>query len=858
MLPEPDSPPEPTKREWVGFWSMIVQQTQNAFNDKAAQFTLVPLAGAIGFLVPVWPGVGVGLETFAGILIALPFILFAPIMGWLSDRFSKRDVMLGAAVMQLLILGGMFLALHLRSMGLALGAFFALAVQSAFFSPAKIGINKELVGSKHLGFASAIQQAMAMLAMLVGQIIAGVVFDHRWKEAGGGEDAAWQAASGPMLLLTLSAIPAILLAWIVPRTPSQRAEPFTGSVAIRHFVHLRDLWGRLELRRASFGVAFFWGFAAFINLWSIKVAKQLTEGGEGFGTLQSWFMAAAGLGMVAGFAVSSFLLRRRTELGWVPLAGMAMTLTALGLTLVDPTGSLAIIKEGGHPLRAALHPESGPFLWLVALLAFFGAIFLAPLNAWMQDIYPPDKRGELQSAVNLQDCLAGILAFGVIEVLFVLLRKTTNLGELAIFRIELALLGAGCGAMTWYIVRLMPGDLVRVIALAVLGVFYRIRPIQPENLPATGGVLLLPNHVTWADAFFITAASPRPVRFVMDAVYMKKPAIRWFCKLFHTVPLALGKPREAMRTAAEALAQGDVVCFFPEGQLTRTGTLRELKRGFELIARQGGAPVVPLWMDGAWGSVFSFERNRYFTKLPHRFPYGIQVAFGHPITPAEARMPRIRQGLLDAATASLEARLARWQRQPHPEARANGHQIGLVNALLRRARIARLDRDPEADALAGIDAFASMHRSRISRHSAVNDHQELQWFGGDALREALADHPRPGAKHQFFDFGSRALEPLDIEGWIHLPCLAIDGVVVAMSMPESKRPHAGSNPQPGSKPGSLGILLPGFSVREKDGDLHLGGPSLPAKGLILPGHTLDEEGFLHPPARMPEERPAGR
>ena len=92
----------------------------------------------------------------------------------------------------------------------------------------------------------------------------------------------------------------------------------------------RPLGATCRLRRASFGVAFFWGFAAFINLWSVKLAKALTDGQEGFGTLSSWFMAAASLGMAAGFGVASFLLRKRIELGWVPLAGVAMTLTALG------------------------------------------------------------------------------------------------------------------------------------------------------------------------------------------------------------------------------------------------------------------------------------------------------------------------------------------------------------------------------------------------------------------------------------------------------------------------------------------------------------------------------------------------
>ena len=162
---------EPTRRQWVGYWSMIVQQTQNAFNDKVAQFILIPLGGAVGMAV----------ESWAGVLIALPFVVFAPIAGWMSDRYSKRDVMLGAAVLQLAVLAWICGAVILKNLPLALCGFFALAVQAAFFGPAKMGINKELVGSRYLGFATGFQQMTSMLALLIGQIVAGwTIVITRW------------------------------------------------------------------------------------------------------------------------------------------------------------------------------------------------------------------------------------------------------------------------------------------------------------------------------------------------------------------------------------------------------------------------------------------------------------------------------------------------------------------------------------------------------------------------------------------------------------------------------------------------------------------------------------------------------
>ena len=102
---------------------------------------------------------------------------------------------------------------------------------------------------------------------------------------------------------------------------------------------------------------------------------------------------------------------------------------------------------------------------------------------------------------------------------------------------------------------------------------YRIQVVNPERMPAKGGVLLLPNHVTYADAFFISAACPRPVRFVMDEAFMAKRAIRVFTGIFDTMTIRRDQPLEAIRKIIQALKKGDVVCLFPEGQLTRTGTL---------------------------------------------------------------------------------------------------------------------------------------------------------------------------------------------------------------------------------------------------------------------------------------------
>lgn len=822
---------EPTKRQWVGYWSMIAQQTQNAFNDKMAQFILIPLGGAVGFAV----------ESAAGIMIALPFVLFAPLAGWLSDRFSKRDVMVGAAIGQTVILAWICASVWMGNMPMALCGFFGLAVQSAFFGPAKMGINKELVGSRHLGFATNIQQMATILAILVGQIVAGWWFDKRYVSLGGVQEKAYDAALLPLVILLVTALPAVILAWIIPRVPAQGGAKFTRRLAFSHFTHLAELWSHAGLRRAACGVAFFWGIAAFINLWSVKLAKHLTDGGEGFGSLSSGFMASASLGMAAGFALSAYLLRKRIELGWVPLGGVLMALMSLSF-LVLPFGGL-------------------PFMVALAVLAFASAMFLAPLNAWMQDNYPASKRGEFQAAVNLLDCIAGILAVILIEG-FLFGGKVLGLDPGLVLRLQMVFAGVACAVATWGIIRMLPADFLRLIALAAIRLLSsRVRAAHPERLPETGGVLLLPNHVTYLDAFLIAEASPRPVRFVMDEFYAGDRRIEWFTRIFGTVLIRRDQPLEAIRRIISSLREGEVVCYFPEGQLTRTGCLSPLQRGFELIASKAGHPVVPVWIDGIWGSVASYERNRFFSKVPHRARQQVTVAFGEPLPAGKVDRSALGLALMRASAEAVALRFgqAKWGERmlsgngPVAEhfdsldaetrrcAWANGHQIRMTNALQPQEKIHVWREDPVLHELHGLlVGFPRFAHAEVVLEDGLTPHAGQVWVGSGKTRSLIEPFVR-GIEFSFYDFSEQSAQALVVRGLSHFPCLAVEGRVIAMSMPTPEDQPEGFEPQHGHRPGTCGRLLPGWWIEGG----RVFGPAAGEEGLVLPaGCQLDEEGFV--------------
>ena len=198
--------------------------------------------------------------------------------------------------------------------------------------------------------------------------------------------------------------------------------------------------------------------------------------------------------------------------------------------------------------------------------------------------------------------------------------------------------------------------LQRLLFRVLRALVYRVKTQGLENLPRTGGVLLVPNHLTYVDAVVLQLACPRPIRFL---VYRTIYEIQWLNPVFRwiqAIPISETQAKDAIRLASEKLTAGEVVCIFPEGELSRSGTLLKLKKGFELIARRAGTPVVPVWLDRLWGSIFSFKGGHFFKKRPTRIPYPVTVAFDTPIPSEKADVAHVRERLLVLGEAAYQAR----------------------------------------------------------------------------------------------------------------------------------------------------------------------------------------------------------
>src|SRR6266581_2925901 len=187
--------------------------------------------------------------------------------------------------------------------------------------------------------------------------------------------------------------------------------------------------------------------------------------------------------------------------------------------------------------------------------------------------------------------------------------------------------------------------MLHIIAGPPLRCLYRVTAHGLRNLPS-GGFLLLPNHITWVDAIVLQLACPRPIRYIIDDEFYREPILHPFLRLLQCIPIDTRHSHSAIRAATEKIAEGEIVCLFPEGQLERSGTLLRLRRGYELIVRHANAAVIPVWLDQLWGSIFSFQGGKFFTKLPKRIRYPVTIAFGKPLEASAADIAIVREELL--------------------------------------------------------------------------------------------------------------------------------------------------------------------------------------------------------------------
>lgn len=607
--------------ERSGLWNrtfvgLLVTQFLGAFNDNMFRWLVVPIGKSYYPENEALP-LAAGLACFV-----LPYVLLAAPAGFLADRFGKHRVIVGCKAAELVIMLLGIAAIYTGSIWSMFGVLMLMGSQSALFGPSKFGCLPEVVPQEKLSVANGLIGLTTVVAIVFGSIAGNYLY--HWTGPFG-QDSLWISA------LALCGVAGVGLATSLAMRPLAAADPHRRFPVnpVRQTVRDLSLLVRsLPLLRVAAGIAFFWSLASLAQL-NVDLYGRHELGLEQFqiGPLLGLLV----LGMGVGNVLAGLWSRGKVELGLVPLGAAGIAVSAGFLfTTTDSYAATAV--------------------WLFAMGASAG-LFDVPLQAYLQQFSPRESRGAILAASNFLTFLGTLLSAG----LFYLLRGPGELSAAKIFLIS----GICTLPVAFYALRLLPQATIRFVVWLLTRTIYRVRVAGAEHLPSAGGAVLVANHVSWVDGLLLVLSSPRPVRMVAYAGYVEHWWVRPLARLFGVIPIQPGSGRQSVMTsleaAREAVLGGDVVCIFPEGGITRTGQLQPFKPGVLAILKETGAPLIPVYLDGLWGSIFSHRDGKFFWKRPRQWPYPVSINFGAALLqPRDAN--EIRRAVQDLGVDAVEKR----------------------------------------------------------------------------------------------------------------------------------------------------------------------------------------------------------
>jgi len=614
-----ESETRPVSDSLRGFWSLFVTQFQGAFSDNVLKNLAIFMLVAMNLTLAEKHRIG----ELVGALFSLPFILFSMAGGFLADRFSKRTVSVGVKVFEILVMSLAMVGLIDERMPVLLCCVFLMGVHSAFFGPSKYGLLPELLPEKKLSWGNGILELGTFTAIILGTVAAGLMAEHF---------RGHQGRSG-LLLIVLAAF-GLLTSLGITRVPA--ADPhkkFRANFLGGLFSQMRSWRGDRPLVLAVLGNTYFNFLGALLLLNVFFFGADVLKVGE---AQIGWLNAALAVGIGLGSVTAGYLSGNKIEYGLVPLG-------AAGLSVVS-----LLLAAPGLSLWATLAR--------LALLGFAGGFFIVPICALLQHRPDKSKKGEVLAAANLFSFVGVFLASGMHYMLAEVARLSPS--QIFLFASLVTLAGA------IYVVILLPDSLLRFVLWALTRTIYRINVVGRDNIPAKGGALFVCNHVSFVDAMLLLASTDRQVRFIVYKGIYELPYFKPFARILGMIPISSEqRPREmikSLRAASDGIRAGDVICIFAEGQITRIGHLLPFRRGFERIMKDVDAPIVPVGLDGVWGSIFSYKRGRFFWKIPRRLPYPITINYGKPL-PFSAKPFEVRQVVQELLAAAWQYRKKRMR-----------------------------------------------------------------------------------------------------------------------------------------------------------------------------------------------------
>jgi len=595
------------------FWTQFL----GAGNDNLFKFALTVMVTyqiQVEWLKPEMAGLVIGA------LFILPFLLFSATSGQLADKHDKAALIRFVKNFEIAVMAIAAWGFVTHNVPVLLGCVFLMGLHSTLFGPVKFAYLPQHLDERELTGGNGMVEMGTFVSILLGNVAGGLLI--AMPEVG----ATWVAVACVAL-----AVLGRVLSQAVPVSPSTDPglrinwNPVTETVRNLKLAH-----GNLVVFRSLLGISWMWFFGAVFLSQFPSFAKEVLHGNE---QVASLLLVVFSVGIGVGSLLCEVLSRRHVEIGLVPLGAIGMSVFAIDLYFA----SRGLPPASGLSLSAFV---AQPAHWRVmadlALLSLFAGLYSVPMYALIQLRSAPTHRARIIAANNILNALFMIVSSIAVGLL---LHFGATIPQVFL------IVGIANAIVAGYIFLLLPEYLLRFIAFVVTRLIYRFKVRGDEHIPVEGAAILVCNHVSFIDAVVLMGASPRPVVFIMDHRIFNMPVLGGMFRLLKAIPIASQRENPAVYDAAFARAaahldDGDLVCIFPEGAITKDGELGEFKAGVMKLLERNPVPVIPMALQNLWGSFFSRVERGTAMVRPFRRGFWSRVGLvaGEPV-PAAAVTP---------------------------------------------------------------------------------------------------------------------------------------------------------------------------------------------------------------------------
>ena len=609
------------------FLPFFIVQGLGAFNDNVYRQAIIGLL----FYLGVAESERTLYTNLAPALFILPYFLFSALAGQIAEKLEKSRLIVITTTMEIVIMTLAAVGFLTESLPVLLVALFCTGLQSTLFGPVKYSVLPSVLRPEELTGGNGLVEMGTSMSILTGMISGGIIFTLA------GSFGPVVAATAVIALAIFGNITARMIPKVDAGAPDLKINwnPIPESLAV-----LRLAKKQKAVRNAILGVSWFW-FVGTMLTSQLPTYAVVNLGGEP--TLYIFALALFSVGTGVGSLLCEKLSGRTVEIGLVPLGAFGMTAFMLDLYFARAgTATAAGLGVG------AFVAQPGSLRIIIDLIGIglFTGFFVVPLFALIQSRTPKSEMSRVFAALNIQN--SGFIVGAAMIALV-----TQKFLHWTIPQLFLALAIANA-VVAIYIFTIVPEFLMRFLSWVMVRGLYRLRLHGIEaNVPDESAALIVCNHVSYMDALILSATIPRPVRFVMYYKIFNIPVMRWIFRTAKAIPIAGAREDPALMQAAfdevdKALADGELVCIFPEGALTRDGEMGAFKSGVEKILERRPVPVVPMALRGMWASMWSRRDTRLGRmRVPRRFRAHVEVAAapalaGQAVT-AEALEQQVRQ-----------------------------------------------------------------------------------------------------------------------------------------------------------------------------------------------------------------------